>query len=64
MSAEQVALLPQCAECGELWLAGDPEPWRCYVVDDGPDDKLVFYCPDCAEREFGVPRRKRPTSRG
>lgn len=53
MSAEQVALIPRCAECGAVWLAADPERWRCFVVNDGPHDRLVFYCPECAEREFG-----------
>jgi hypothetical protein len=24
-------------------------------IDDGPEDKLIFYCPECAEREFGEP---------
>jgi hypothetical protein len=24
--------------------------WRCYLDDE---DNLYFYCPDCAEREFG-----------
>ena len=37
MSAEQVALIPQCAECAYL----------------DTDSVLVFYCPECAEREFG-----------
>ena len=27
---------------------------RCeaHWIDDGPDERLVFYCPECAEREF------------
>jgi len=54
MSVEQVAPIPRCAECGERWLPGDEERWRAYVVDDGPEDKLVFYCPGCAELEFGT----------
>jgi hypothetical protein len=24
--------------------------WRCYLDDE---DNLVFFCPDCAVREFG-----------
>jgi hypothetical protein len=52
VDTEQVALIPQCAECGDLWLAGDAERWHCYVADDGPQDRLVFYCAECAEREF------------
>jgi predicted nucleic acid-binding Zn-ribbon protein len=62
VSAEKVGLIPQCEECGSLWLAGDPERWRCYVVDDGPDDKLLFYCPDCAKREFGYDGDEAPSS--
>ena len=49
MTAEQVALIPQCAECGEIWLSGDKERWRAYL---DTDSELVFYCPECAEREF------------
>jgi hypothetical protein len=49
VSAEQVALIPQCAECGEVWLPGDEDRWKAYL---DTDDELVFYFPDCAEREF------------
>jgi hypothetical protein len=54
MSAEQVAVMPQCEECREAWLPGDAERWQAYWIDDGPDDKLVFYCPECTTREFGA----------
>jgi hypothetical protein len=27
MSAEQVALIPRCAECLEVWLPADEERW-------------------------------------
>lgn len=50
MSAEQVALLPQCPECGEAWLPADEDRWRAYL---DIDDELVFYCRECANREFG-----------
>ena len=36
MSAEQVVLIPQCAECLDVWLPDNEDRWRCYVVDDGP----------------------------
>jgi hypothetical protein len=49
VSAEQVALIPQCAACDEVWLPADDDRWRAYFDSD---DKLVFYCPECAEREF------------
>jgi hypothetical protein len=51
MSTEQVALIPRCAECSERWLPDDAERWRAYL---DTDDELVFYCPECAEREFGI----------
>jgi uncharacterized Zn-finger protein len=50
MSAEQVTQTPHCAECREVWLPDDHERWRAYL---DTDDELVFYCPYCAEREFG-----------
>jgi len=31
----------------------DGRRWRAYWIDDGPEEKLLFYCPECAEREFG-----------
>lgn len=53
MSAEQVALIPQCEECRKVWLSVDRERWEAHRTDDGPDERLVFYCPECAERESG-----------
>jgi hypothetical protein len=50
MRAEQVALIPQCAEGQAVWMPADEERWRAYV---DTDSELVFYCPECAEREFG-----------
>jgi hypothetical protein len=49
MSAEQVALIARCIECGDLWLPVDDARWRAYL---DADDNLVFYCAGCAEREF------------
>jgi hypothetical protein len=49
VSAEQVALIPRCMECGDIWLPADEDRWRAYL---DTDDELVFYCPECAEREF------------
>jgi hypothetical protein len=51
MSTEKVGLIPQCAECDERWLSRDDERWRAYL---DTDDELVFYCPECAEREFAA----------
>ena len=50
MSDEHVAPIPRCVECGDGWLPGDEERWRAYF---DTDDKLVFYCRECAERESG-----------
>jgi hypothetical protein len=52
VSAEPVALIPQCEECNKVWLPTDGERWEARWIDDGPEEKLVFYCPECAEREF------------
>ena len=49
VSAEQVALIPECAECYRVWLPDDGDRWRAYL---DTDDELVFYCPGCAERKF------------
>jgi hypothetical protein len=45
----------RCAECGSSsglrWTG-----WRAYRSDDPETDEppaLAFYCPTCAEREFG-----------
>lgn len=56
MSAESVAIVPRCAECDARWLPADEERWRAYLGCDEHFDEpleLVFYCADCAEREFG-----------
>jgi hypothetical protein len=52
VSAEAVALIPQCAKRREVWLPADEERWQARLTDDKPAE-LVFYCPECAEREFG-----------
>jgi hypothetical protein len=31
----------------------EQERWRAYWIDDGPEEKLLFYCSECSEREFG-----------
>jgi hypothetical protein len=49
MSAEQVALIPQCAECRKVWLPADEERWLAYLDTEG---EIVFFCPECAQREF------------
>ena len=49
MSAEPVALLPQCVECRKIWLPGSEDRWRAYL---DTDDEPVFFCHGCAEREL------------
>ena len=34
MSAEQVALIPRCAECLEVWVPEADERWRAYLDTD------------------------------
>jgi hypothetical protein len=31
---------------------GAGERWQTYLTDDEPPE-IAFYCPECAEREFG-----------
>jgi hypothetical protein len=50
MSAEQVAIIPECVECERPWLPADEERWRAYLTDHEPP-QIAFYCPRCAERE-------------
>ncbi len=51
---QDVALTPEREECGIVWLPSDAERWRAEFVDDGPDDRLGFWCSDCWELEFGL----------
>ena len=56
MPVEGVALIPRCEECDALWLPADPERWRVYLdCEEDLDERaeLYFYCPECAERQFG-----------
>jgi RNase P subunit RPR2 len=46
----KVAVIPRCAECNQVWLPADEDRWQAHF--DSEDD-LVFYCRECAEREFG-----------
>jgi hypothetical protein len=41
---------PCCQECPAVWR--DDSRWRAYVTER---KQLVFYCADCAEREFDSP---------
>jgi hypothetical protein len=35
-----------------VWLPTDGQRWKAYLTDGHPLE-LAFYCPVCAEREFG-----------
>jgi hypothetical protein len=51
--ADPVTATPQCVECLTSWLPADRERWQAFWIDDGLDERLVFYCAECADREFG-----------
>lgn len=56
MKAERVALVPRRTECEAAWLPADEERWRAYLgCDEDLDEpaEVLFYCPECSEREFG-----------
>jgi hypothetical protein len=46
-------LRPRDGPSTGVWRFLNSERWRAYWIDDGPEEKLLFYCPDCSEREFG-----------
>jgi hypothetical protein len=55
----QTMNMVHCRECGissgAFWIR-----WRAYRTDDPEFHEppaLAFYCPACADREFGRPRR-------
>jgi hypothetical protein len=52
---EGVAIIPRGAESEARWLPADEARWRAYLGADDLDEppEVVFYCPECAEREFG-----------
>lgn len=49
MSAERVAAILQCQECGRVWLPSEPDRWRCYLDEE---DNLCFYGPSARELKF------------
>jgi hypothetical protein len=53
VSAEYVAVSLDARSVGGYGCRADRERWQAHWIDDGPEEKLVFYCPECAEREFG-----------
>jgi hypothetical protein len=49
-SAPPVKETPACVECGATWVPADETRWQLHQVDI---DEFAWYCPACAEREFG-----------
>lgn len=41
----------RCDECG---TEEEARRWRAFltVIEEGEAEEVVFYCPDCAKREF------------
>jgi hypothetical protein len=52
VSAERIALIPQCAACGKCWLSADGERREAYLTCEEPPE-VAFYRPERAEQEFG-----------
>jgi len=46
---ESIELILGCEECGALWLPADESRWSAFLTDG----EFAFYCPLCAESEFG-----------
>jgi hypothetical protein len=57
VSAEQVALIPQCAECGERWLPDDVERWSAYF--DTGDELEPISCSREADDVVALEVRQR-----
>jgi hypothetical protein len=51
-----VTSITTCAECQRQCLSDDEDRWHAHLGGDDLDEpaELVFYCPECAEREFGA----------
>jgi predicted RNA-binding Zn-ribbon protein involved in translation (DUF1610 family) len=54
----RVVNAPVCEECGRA-IAKGQRGWLGYLVDldDDGEDEVLFFCPRCAEREFGAKGR-------
>jgi hypothetical protein len=55
--ASGVAFFLLCAECQAVTDVFE-RGWRAYYACDEPRRDLVFFCPACAEREFGEDARE------
>jgi hypothetical protein len=45
--------LLRCQECSTVWLPNDYARWRAYLTADDQQEAVLYYCAECAEREFG-----------
>jgi hypothetical protein len=59
VSAGQVELIRQCAECLQVWLPVDEDRWRAYL---DTEDELVFYCPDLCRARVQLVKERRGVS--
>jgi hypothetical protein len=39
---------------GTSCVDGRLSAWQAHWLCAGPEETLLFYCPDCADREFGT----------
>jgi hypothetical protein len=53
VSAERVALIPQCEECRKVWLPAEGTGGWPTGSTTALKDRLAFWCSECAEHEFG-----------
>ena len=45
----------KCVECGRVQTVSVARGWRAYITADEEEPaEAIVYCPECAEREFGV----------
>jgi hypothetical protein len=45
----------RCVECDRVQTDPVARGWRAYLtVDEDEPAEAIVYCPECAEREFGV----------
>jgi hypothetical protein len=52
VSVDYVAAIPLCEECRRVWLPDDQDRWQAHWIHDSPNERLLFYCRECADREF------------
>jgi hypothetical protein len=41
VSAQRVALIPECAECERPWMLAEADRWQAYLTDDEPPELEV-----------------------